>query len=460
MKRKRSLVPLILPVVMSVTAQAEVIYSNLRDISIPANFNGVYLNVLSGANSGSEFSGWHVNAIFGGFGFFNSPDFQPLREANSGDATLRNISIGALVGSSSMFYATGFGASDTHLGTTFTAGQEGYIGFSINNNSATNYGWMRVVFDSAGDAFIRDWAYDTSGNSIHVARIQQSAAVHGTQAVTLSSGAGESFTLSSAISDTGGNINSVLINGLGHVSLTATNTHTGATTIESGTLSIDGTGSLNNSNLTLDGGTFRYNSSVNYTGNFTFTEGTIGGTNLNGSLDNLVIGTGQVLSPGNSVGTVETGSQTWAGGGSYQWEINDATGTAGADPGWDLLIGTGTLTITATNQSPFTILVESLGIIGDEIDAANFNEFSSYAWLIAEFSEIVGFDQSKFAVDTSGFTNLFSGNFAIALVENGGAGNRDQLYLTYSAIPEPRVALLAALGFACLLRRSRSNSPG
>lgn len=229
MKRKLFFTTLILPLVLSGTTQAEVIYSNLQDISIPTNFNGVYLNILSGNTSGTEFSGWQVNAVFGGVGFFNSPDFQPLRDTNSGDGTLSNISIGALVDSSSSSYASGFGASDTHLGTTFTAGQEGYIGFSVNNNSATNYGWMRVVFDGTGDAFIRDWAYNTNGGAISVGGIRQVG-----QDILLSS----SMTVASNLADSGG-ITNLVMNHAGITRLTGTNTHSGDTVINQGTLSVD-----------------------------------------------------------------------------------------------------------------------------------------------------------------------------------------------------------------------------
>jgi len=42
-----------------------------------------------------------------------------------------------------------------------------------------------------------------------------------------------------------------------------------------------------------------------------------------------------------------------AGGASYQWEINDATGPAGT--GWDLLSVTGGIDVQASSGNPFTV---------------------------------------------------------------------------------------------------------
>ncbi len=244
--------------------------------------------------------------------------------------------------------------------------------------------------------------------------------------------------------------------GAGTQVLTGTSGYTGATNVTVGTLSVDGAGSINTSSaVNINGGTFRYNSSTNLTPSVTFTSGTVAGTNWNGTLAGLTVGTGQTISPGNSPGTATTASQTWTTGGSYLWEINDATGTAGTDPGWDLENGTGTLNITSTTGSPFNILVTSLTLANAAGLATNFNSSLSYNWLIADFNAITGFAADAFNVNTSGFTNTFSGTFGVAL--GGGAlpGDNSQIYLTYSPVPEPGTALLGALGVLALLRRRR-----
>jgi autotransporter-associated beta strand protein len=237
----------------------------------------------------------------------------------------------------------------------------------------------------------------------------------------------------------------------------ATHTYTGATTVTAGALIISGSGSINaSSGVTIDGGTLGYNSSIDLSAPVTFTSGTIAGTNLNGSLSGQTIGTGQIVSPGNSPGTANTGSQSWAAGGSYLWEINDATGTPGVEPGWDLLAGTGTLDITATSGSPFNILVTSLTLANAAGAAVNFADLSAFNWLIADFANPVsGFAANKFAVDTSAFANAFTGTFGVALGDTIGGGDDTQVYLTYVPIPEPRAALLAGLALLAAAARRR-----
>ncbi|MES2981528.1 MAG: autotransporter-associated beta strand repeat-containing protein [Verrucomicrobiota bacterium] len=263
-------------------------------------------------------------------------------------------------------------------------------------------------------------------------------------------------TFGKVIANNGSGAASLVKAGTGMWALTQVNTYSGTTSINQGILAVNGTGSINNSAVTINGGNFRYNSSVNYTGTFTHTAGTISGTNWNGSLDNQTIATGEFISPGNSPGTASTGGQTWAAGGTYVWEINNVTGTAGADPGWDLINGTGTLDITASAGTTFIIDITSLtlGNIGGA--AVNFDQMLSYAWLIADFASVTGFDATDFTVDASGFTNPYTGIFDVSL---GGVGvvpgDASQIYVTYTAIPEPKAVLLGCLGVLLLLRRRR-----
>ncbi len=273
-------------------------------------------------------------------------------------------------------------------------------------------------------------------------------------------------------------------NGNGTLTITGSNSNTntgngtyqGATNVNAGTLLVSGTGSINSTsgvaiasgatfrydsstaltrNVTINGGRFAHNGSSNYTGTLTFTSGTLAGTNFAGQ--NLSIGTGQTLAPGNSTGTMTAGATTWANGGAFQFEINDATGTAGSTSnGWDLFTPT-TLALTATSGQ-FTIAINSLtsGQVGGV--AQNFDASTSYSWLFVDAgSAISSFSASIFAINTTGFLNTTNGTFSIA---QGSGGDNDKLYLTYSAVPEPStytaLAGLGALGLVATRRRRRS----
>ena len=78
--------------VLALPAAADVIYSNLKDISIPANFAGVYLDLQTGnwnTDDNAPQTGWDINPFFGGASLWNSPTFQPVRSGtNATDAVL------------------------------------------------------------------------------------------------------------------------------------------------------------------------------------------------------------------------------------------------------------------------------------------------------------------------------------------------------------------------------------
>jgi len=227
---------------------------------------------------------------------------------------------------------------------------------------------------------------------------------------------------------------SLLKQGTGELELTGANTYTGGTFIQAGTVRIN-----NASGSAFGTGAVTVASGATLTGAGSFT----GVLQLNG-----------ILSPGNSPGITATGSQTWAGGASYLWEINSATGTPGTN--WDRLDITGTLHIAANPSNRFTVLLVSL-VSGDiPGDAANFDSASSYAYTIATASGgITGFAADAFTIDSSGFTNAFTGTWSLAQ-----AGNNLNLVYT-TAVPEPATAALLA-GLAVLLaaglrRRGRAR---
>ena len=155
-------------------AEAAVIYSGLRDITIPTTFEGFYLDLDNGMVRTFETSGWDLNPFFGGAGLAHSPFFQPARVgANESDPVL-NMNRGDLI-DSSLFFLNDYGGSWNpvpHLGTSpgsFPVGGEAILGFQWTPNGSSNlwYGWMRVTFtNNVPGGQIHDWAYDNTGSGI------------------------------------------------------------------------------------------------------------------------------------------------------------------------------------------------------------------------------------------------------------------------------------------------------
>ena len=205
-------------------------------------------------------------------------------------------------------------------------------------------------------------------------------------------------------------------------------THSGNTTISNGTFALSGSATLTNSARisVAPGATF------NASGSGGFTVGTaktlaglgavVGSTVIKGTVNPFMGAIGALTN---------SGSLTFAGGGSYVWDINNAIGTAGTQSGWGLLtiVGNG-LAITANAGTPFNIRITSLAAGGVAGDAANFNLNSAYTWTIAQSaSPITGFDASAFSLDTTAFSNpLGNGSFSIGL-------SGDQLRLVLSFKP-------------------------
>lgn len=272
-------------------AQADVIYSNLKNIPIPGTFDGVFVDVDGGnVPSTATFDGWDINPFIGGKYLANSAAFQPARDGTNGDGmdTVLKFSAGNTIGSS-LDFATGRGGSLDHLGNAagqFAPNTEGYLGFKLNNN----YGWMRVVLGGATPV-IKDRAYETSGAAIVVGGIQQNAA---DQPVTLNSASG-SFTLGSQI----GGSNKVVKTGSNTATLTGTNNYSGTTTVSEGTLLVIG--------------------AITGTGAVTVASGaTLGGS---GSIAGRVTLNGGILSPGASIESFSTGALTLDGG-TFKYEMN------------------------------------------------------------------------------------------------------------------------------------------
>ena len=241
----------------------------------------------------------------------------------------------------------------------------------------------------------------------------------------------------------------------GTTTFTGTNTYGGATTVSGGKLTVGSTGAINGtSGVSIgSGGNFNYNSSTALTPAITFsgTGGTLSGS---GTVGAFTLTSGNTISPGNSPDTLTTGAETWMPGGTYAWEINNATGVQGTN--WDFISGTGSLDISALlSSAKFNVNV--IGLTAGNASGAvpNWTDVNA-SWKIASFTSVVGtFASDLFNVDASGFTN---NNTATGVFSVTNIGN--DIYLTYTAaaIPEPSTyaAIFGALALAgAALRRRR-----
>lgn len=256
-------------------------------------------------------------------------------------------------------------------------------------------------------------------------------------------------------------IGSVTVQGGGTVTLTsisAASAYSGATTLNGGSLTINaGASASQTSSVGVTNGTLRVNGALGTiltpTAVTLNSGGRLGGSGtVNGTVS---VASGGILAPGNSTGTLTTGNETWAGGGSYTFEINNATGTAGGASGWDLVQGVSgltTLNITATNSNKFAINVFSLGLDQNPGSATNFVNTNSYTWKIADFDGgITGFSADKFVVNSSSPNGNFQnstagGTFGVGI----GGTNNSELYLTFTPAPVPEPATVLAIGAAGL----------
>jgi autotransporter-associated beta strand protein len=234
----------------------------------------------------------------------------------------------------------------------------------------------------------------------------------------------------------------------GGLTLSASNGYSGATRIQGGTLTLAATGAIGSSALVEVAAGATFNVSA-VSGGFAVSPGqTLAGS---GSVVGAVaVGTAATLSPGASPGTLTvTQNVTLSGGGNYNWQVYDASGTAGSTTGWDLLSVGGGLDIAATSGSRFNINLWSLSGVGPDVNgsALNFNSAQNGSWKIASAAGgITGFSSDAFTVNTAatsgtaGFANdLAGGSFAV--VQQG-----NDLVLQFTAAGGPTPAPVKITG--------------
>ncbi len=256
-------------------------------------------------------------------------------------------------------------------------------------------------------------------NSGTVSIVNSNAFGTGTASFTLNGGtlrydnSGTGVLLSSArpivLGTTGGTIQ--ISNSSAKVSYDGTISGIGNLNLAGGTMILSGANTYSGSTTIGSGGRLKV---VNSTGSATGTGSVV--VNSGSSLTGNGIISGNVslsgaIEPGASPGKISTGSQTWNGGGIYSWEINDATGSEGLDPGWDVIDINGSLSIAATTTNKFTISINSLTAGNVAGSTTNFDKTQDYSWKIVKTTTgITGFGAGLININVSGFSNQLAAN--------------------------------------------------
>ena len=173
------------------TAHAGIVWLPNQEIPIPNTFEGVSIDLETGATSTDRdgLTGGDLNFILGGTGFTNdadrlagTPSLQPVRVGTNNTDALRNLGVGTVVDQNTASFSTGFGSSgdaSSHFDTEFVSGTPGYIGFSLTlPNNTVAYGWASVTLQDNNGAggVVHSWAFEDSGASIMVGQVPEPTA--------------------------------------------------------------------------------------------------------------------------------------------------------------------------------------------------------------------------------------------------------------------------------------------
>lgn len=154
------------------TAHAQVISSGIVNLPIPASTNGLYLNVVTGANNlpppgtaGSTVPGWDINPWSAtGLGFFSPSSPAGGAYVLSGTSTVGNLAPGTVVGSGSTF---GSGLSG-NIAQWALNSSNNFFGFRFTNESGgtLHYGWAQLAIGATiTDRTLVQYAFELTPNA-------------------------------------------------------------------------------------------------------------------------------------------------------------------------------------------------------------------------------------------------------------------------------------------------------
>lgn len=286
----------------------------------------------------------------------------------------------------------------------------------------------------------------TSGGDFKLGGQGQSLTLNGTlglggstRTVTL----GNSAILNGVISNGGLAVTGDGSTNLRTMTITASNTYTGTTSVSGASLVVSG-------NIASSSGT-----TVNNLGNLTV-NGIAGGVTLNaggsllgsGSVGAVILNSGSFLKPGNSPGNLTASSAVWNSGATYEWQITSLTGTAGTN--WDLFTVSGALNLSNLSSSAkFNLTLDSAGTL------VGFNPTADYSWTFAKAASITGLTSTSAGTDITALFAIGSTSFNGGVVPTDGfkviVGETSGGYTSLNLVPEPSAGALLGLGLAALV---------
>ena len=334
--------------------------------------------------------------------------------------TLAFTSIANVGATSSALGAPVLADATIQLGSNATAGTLRYVGTAGGGHTSDR------VINLASTTFAV--GIEANGTGPLVLSSALTATGAGSKTLTLSGNNTGDNSIGAIVNNSISNTTAVAKSGNGKWVLTGTNTYTGATAVNGGTLLING--STSSTSLVTVGNT-----------------ATLGGTGAIGG--SVTVNSGGTLASGASIESLATGALTLNAGSTFAYEIDN---DAAASIAGDLAAVTGNLTLDLTNAAIFTLADSGTGSWsgGEKLTLISY----SGTWNTGLFTYLGGT-----LADDSTFT--FSGIDWMFNYDDTTAGNNyvgdltGSTFVTMTAVPEPRAALLGGLGLLALLRRRR-----
>ena len=165
---------------MTTAAHADIITFS-APVSVTNSFDGIYLNLLTGASSatGAGTPGWDFNPYNSGTSlsfFWSATPSQASGVAATGTGPYLDLAAGSTISAASTF------AQVTATANTLAFQSAGThtLGFRFYNEStsAINYGYMTMLTGAGGTGFpltITGWSFDNTGAGITVSAVPEAS---------------------------------------------------------------------------------------------------------------------------------------------------------------------------------------------------------------------------------------------------------------------------------------------